>query len=100
MNAMYANLESCGFSLFLDHYFDFFLRLLYHLFDSGRMNTSVHDQLLQRDSRYLTTNRIKSGQNYCFRCIINDQVYTCHGLKGADIASLTSDDTSLHLIIR
>ena len=97
---MYANLESCGFSLFLDHYFDFLLRLLYHLFDSGRMNTSVHNQLLQRNSRYLTTNRIKSGQDYCFRCIIYDQIYTCHGLKGTDVTSLTSDDTSLHFVIR
>ena len=100
MNAMYANLESCGFSLFLDHYFDFLLRLLYHLFDSGGMNTSIHDQLLQRNSRYLTSDRIKSGQNNCLRCIINDQVYTRHGLKGTDVTSLTSDDTSLHLIIR
>ena len=31
MDAMYANLQGCGFSLFLDHYFDFLLRLLYHI---------------------------------------------------------------------
>ena len=58
----------------------------------------VRDQLLQSNSRYFTANRIKSGENYCFRCIIYDQVYTCHGLKGTDVTSLTSDDSSLHLI--
>ena len=49
-----------------------------------------------------TSRRIgsKSGQDYCFRCIIYDQVYTCHGLKSTDVTSLTSDDTSLHFVIR
>ena len=59
MEAMHSYFQKCRLTFLLDHYLHFFLRLLNSLFDSGRMNTAINDQLLQRNSGYLTTNRIK-----------------------------------------
>ena len=96
---MYTNLQCSSFSLFLHHHFYFFLRLLYHLFDSGRMNTSVHNQFFQRNSCNFTTNRVKTGQNNCLRRIIDNQVYTRHCFQCTDISSFPSDDSSFHFIV-
>ena len=62
------------------------------------MDTSIYDQFLKCYSCHFTSDRIKWWENYCLRSIINDKVYTCQGLHSTDITSLTSDNTSLHLI--
>ena len=100
MDAMNTNFESCCFTFLTNDRIYFLLRFFYHLFDSCRMNTSVYDQLLQSNSRYFTANRIKSGENYCFRCIINNQFYTCQSFECTYITTLSSNNPSLHLIIR
>ena len=40
--------------------FHFFLGFLYHLFNSCRMNTSIHNEFFQCDSGHFSPNRIKS----------------------------------------
>ena len=74
MNSVYADFQCCRLSLFPNHGFYFFLCLFDHLFDSGRMNPSVHDQLFQCNSRNFTPDRIKSGEHNCLRRIINNQL--------------------------
>ena len=96
---MYTYFKCSGLTFLTDHIFYFFLCFFYHLFDSGRMDTSIYDQFFKSDTCHFTTDWIKTGQNNCFRCVINDQIYTCHRLKRTDITSLTSDDTSFHLVI-
>ena len=62
----------------------------------------VHRQSASQERFCATSrlNRIKTGKYNCFRCIINNQIYTCQCFKCTDISSFSSDNSSLHLIIR
>lgn len=62
------------------------------------MDPPVDDQFFQRYARHFTSDRIKCGDDYRLRCIVNDQIDTCHGLESADIAPLAADDPALHFI--
>ena len=96
---MYTDLKGGRFALLFDHDFDFLLRLLDHLFDSGRVNTPVHNELFKCDPCNLSSDRIKAGENNRFGRIVNDQIYARHRLKSSDISSLSADDPAFHLII-
>ena len=100
MNTMYTNFKCSSFTLFSHHGLNFLLSLLYHLFNSCRMDTAINNKLLKGYSCDLTAYRVKSGQNNCLRCIINNQINTCHRLKSSDISSLSTDNSALHLVIR
>ena len=100
IQAVYTDLEDSGITLLTDGFVDFLLCLLYDLFDSRRMDTSIDDELLEGDSCDLTTHRIKSGKNNRLRRIVDDQLYAGQLLQCTDITSLTADDAALHIIIR
>ena len=57
---MDADIEGGLFALFLDDGVDLSLGLLYHLFDSCRVDPAVYDELLQSDSGDLSSDRIES----------------------------------------
>ena len=99
MDAMHAYLKRGGLSLLLNHDLHFFLRLLHHLLDPGGMDASIYDQLFQRDPGHLPADGVESRQDHRFRRIVDDQIDAGHGLQGADVAPLPSDDPSLHLIV-
>ena len=98
MNAVYANFQGCGFTFFSHHGLYFFLCLFHHLFDSGRMNSSVHNQFFQRNTCYFTPDRIETGQYDCFRGIVNNEIYARKCFQSSDIASFPTDNTALHFI--
>ena len=60
MNSMDANLENGCLAFLADHGLHFLLRLFYHLFDTCRMNTSVHDELFQRNPCHFAANGVKA----------------------------------------
>ncbi len=100
VNTVHADFQCGGFPLLFNSGIHFFSCLLYHLLDSGRMNAAIHDELLERNAGDFTTDRIKPGDDDCFRRVINDEIHTGHRLKRADIAPLTPDDPSLHFVVR
>ena len=61
MDIVNADLKDRSFTFLAHHVFNFLLRFLHHLFDSGRMNSSVHNQTFQCDSCYFPSYRIKTG---------------------------------------
>ena len=99
MNTVHAHFQQRGFSFLFDHYFDFLLRLLHHLFDSRRMNASIHDQLLKRNPCDFPSDRIEGRQNHRFRRIVDNQIHTGQRFQRSDIAAFTSNNSSLHFII-
>ena len=99
MNSVNANLQGRRFTFFTNHSLDFFLSLLDHFFDSCRMDSAIYDQFFQCDTRHFSADWIKSGQDNCFRCIINDQIHTRKCLQCTDISSFSTNDSSLHLVI-
>ena len=100
MQIVNTHFEGGLFALFLDGCVDFLLCFFHHLFDSGRMNTAVHNELFQCNSGDFSSDRIEAGKNHCLRCVINDQIHAGQGFNGADVSSFTSDDSSLHFIVR
>ena len=100
MDTMNANFQKSRFALLAHHVFHFFLCFLYHLFDSGRMNPSIHNQTFQCNTRYLSPDWIEARQDNCLRRIVDDQFHARQSLQCTNISSLTSDNSSLHLIIR
>ena len=96
---MHTNFQQRGFPFLLDHHFDFLLGLFHHLFDSGGMNPSIHNQLFKRNSCDFSSDRIEGRQNYRFRSIVDNQIHTGQRFQRSDIAALTSNDSSLHLIV-
>ncbi len=71
-----------------------------HFFNARRVNTAILNEFIKSDSCRLPSDRIKSGKNDCFRCVINNQVNTCKRFKRTNVTPFTADDTSFHLIIR
>ena len=68
---------------------------------SGLTSEQAKEELLRSvedDVKVDVARLYKELENYCLRSIINDKVYTCQGLHSTNITSLTSDNTSLHLI--
>ena len=95
---MYTHIHGCCLTVFTDLCFHFFLGFLHHLFNSCRMNASIHNKFLQSHSGNLSSDWIKRRENHCLRCIINDQIHTCKCLQCTDITAFTTDDPSLHFV--
>ena len=81
---------------------DLFLDLLTHLrddlFDAGRVDTAVLDELMQGQTCYLTAHGVKATEDDGFGGVVDDDLDTRSGLEGADVTPLTADDTALDLI--
>ena len=74
--------------------------LLHNLLNARRMNASVSNKALKRLLGNFLAHRVKAGDNDGLGRIVNDDVNTGQGLKGAGIASLAAYDTAFHLVTR
>lgn len=74
-------------------------RLLHRLLNARRMDAAVKNQFFERDARDLAAHRIKPGENYGFRRIVNDEVDARGRFECANIAPFAADDAALHLIV-
>ena len=62
------------------------------------MDAAILHQALKGDAGDLAAHRIKAGNDDCLRSIVNDDIHSGQRLKGPDVASLSADDASLHLV--
>ena len=69
--------------------------LVIHLLDAGRVNTTVGNEVLERHAGGLTTDRIEAREYNGLGSVVNHEVDAGHLLKGADVATLATDDTTL-----
>ena len=72
--------------------------LVVHLLDASGVNTTVGNEILERHAGGLTTDRIEARKHNGLGGVINHEVDTGHLLKGADVATLATDDTTLEVI--
>ena len=79
MQTVHAHSKGCLLACFLNLLLNLFLSLLHHLFNTGRMDTSIVDELLQSNTSHLTANGVEAGNDYCFRSIVNDQINAGQG---------------------
>jgi len=98
MDSDHARFKDSSFTFCLDGGIHFFTGFVDHLFNPGWMNTAVDDQFFQSDPGNFAPDRVKAGQNHSFRRVVDDQVNTCHGFDGPDIASFSTDDAAFHFV--
>ena len=79
--------------------FELFLNFRHDLLDSGRMNTSVHNELVKCKSCDLSSDRIECGKKNSIRSVIHYDFNSGSSLERSDVTSLTSDDTTLDFVV-
>ena len=95
MNTQVDHRTFTGFNHFVFH---LFFNFRHHLFDTGRMDTSVLYQLVQCQTGNLAANRVKAGKNDRFGGIVDNDLNTGSCFQGTDVTAFTSNDTSFDLI--
>ena len=83
-----------------DSLVDFFLRLVDDLLDPSRMNPSVGDKFLERETRHFAPHRIEAGDDDRVRRVVDDDVDSGRQLERANVSALAADDSPLHLVVR
>src|SRR5690606_9263359 len=98
MKAMYPKVNTGTLSYFHDFFFDVFLGLRYHLFNSCWVNPTILHETVQRQAGNFPSYRIKSGDNDGFRRIIYDDFNSGSSLKCPDIPAFPPDNLALNVI--
>ena len=96
---MNAKVNAGSLTCLQDLVFKLLLDLRHDLFDTCRMDSSVHNQLVQCKSCYLASYRVESGEKNSVRCIVHDDFHACGSLQSPDVTTLTSDDTALDFVV-
>ena len=99
VHAVHVGLQNGALAVLLDLVFNLTLRLLNRLLDSGRVDSAVLNQALQRNAGNLTLDRVVAGKGNRLRGVVDNQVDAGQRLQGADVASLAADDAALHLVV-
>ena len=72
--------------------------LLNHLLNSCGMDTAVADKLFKSNSGNFTSYGVKAGNGDNVGSIVNDKLNACKILDSTDISTLTTDNSTLHLV--
>ena len=99
MQAVYAGGDDGAFAVLLDLLLHLFAGLLDGFLDLGGMYASVLNEVFERETRDLTADGIEAGDGDGLGGVVNDEIDAGLGFDGADVASLASDNASLHLIV-
>ena len=100
VDAMQAELDDCALTSLANRLLELLLGLAHHLLDAPRVDPTVRDQAIQRETRELPTDRVVARDDHRFRRVVDDQVHTRGRLDGANVAPLTPDDAPLHVVVR
>ena len=99
MNTVNACVNSGSFTRLLNGMFNLFAWFLIEFFDSCRVNSAICNEFFKRLTRYLTANGVKARNRNSLGRIVNNEVNACYRLKGAYVATLSADNSALHLIV-
>ena len=86
-------------SFLLDDIVHLTLHLGDNLFDPGRVNTTIGDELAHGLPSHLPADAVETGNDNDSRRIVDDDVNARGLFKGANITPFTANDTPLHLIV-
>ncbi len=86
------------FAVLLDVLLHFGLRLGDDLFDPGRMDAAVGDQLVERHAADFAAHRIEPADDHHARRVVDDHVDAGGLFEGPDVAPFAADDPALHLV--
>ena len=77
---------------------DLRLGLVVHLLDAGWVDTAVLEQSLERELRHLAADAVERREDDCLRRVVDDEVDARQVLERADVATLSADDSALHVV--
>src|SRR5258708_19058773 len=100
MKSLQADLQDRRLALFFDALQDFLPGLGDDLFDAGRMDPAVDDQLVQRDPRHLAADGVEAADDDGFRGGIDYEVDPRRLLKSANVAPLFAEYSTLARVCR
>ena len=100
IHTVYISFQNCSFALLFNSVLNLAFCLVNHFFNTCRMDSTVGYKLFKSDPCHFTSDMIKAGKRNCFRGIVNNKVDARKSFKGSDVSSLTSDNSSLHLVVR
>ena len=83
-----------------DRILDLRFRGVVRVLDARRVDPSVLDQLGQGDPGDLTPYAVEGGENDRLRRVVDDEVDAGEMLEGADVATFSADDATLHVVGR
>ena len=87
------------FTGFVDDLFDGPGFIFDDLFDVRGMDAAIQDQFGQRAAANLTADGVEAGDGDRIGRVVHDHIHTGGLLEGFDVASVASDDASLHLFV-
>ena len=93
-----AHIDAGSLSCFQDFLLKLLAHLIDNLFDAGRMDTSVHHELMEGKTGNFPANRVEGGKKDGIRSVIDNNLDTRCSLKSPDISTLATDDTAFYLI--
>ena len=99
VNAADAYIKGSLFAGLPDGLFNIRLGPLDHILDAGRLDAAVADQPFQGQPGHFPAHRVKAGQSYDFRGVVDDELHAGHRFQSANVPSFAADETAFHLIV-
>ena len=100
MEPLQSDLQDGGFSLLFDPLQDLLAGFGHDLFDAGRMNPAVDDELVQGYPRHLAADGVEAADDDRLGRVIDDEVDAGGLLEGTDVAPFFADDPAFQLVCR
>ena len=88
------------FAKLLDVSVHFLVRLFDDFFDPRRMDAAVLDQLDEGEPGHFAADLVECRDDDDARRVIDDDVNSGEFFEGANVASLATDDTTFHFVVR
>ena len=99
VQAVDIGLEHGALAFGLDGGVDLLLGLGNHFLNPGGMDTTVLDELFERQSRDFAPDGVKAGDGDRLGSIVDNQIAAGKGFDAADVAAFAADDAALHLVV-
>ena len=100
VQVMDANVERRLLASLLDLLVHELFSLRVHLFDAGRVDAAVSDEVFHGNAADLATNGIETRNGNALRSIVDEQIHARKLLEAANIAALATNDAALQIIGR
>src|ERR1700693_179984 len=94
----HPGLEHRLFAFFPNPVLDIPASFGHHLFDPGRVDPAVDQEMVESHPRHLAADRVEATQDDGLRRVVDDQVDAGRVLERPNVAPLTTDDATLHLV--
>ena len=99
MKTMNTKVNCCTFTGFYNFIVKLLLNLCNDFLNTCWMNSSVSHKLMECKTANFSSYRIKSRNDNCLRCVINNNFHTSSSLQCTYVTSFPSYNPSFHLVV-